>query len=88
MEKKRRTRAELEKEIEQLEGTISIHKKVIQDKNAKYNSSVDRIGITIPKGRKKDIATAAEISGYSSINQYVSTIVLADVDRVLSENND
>lgn len=87
MEKKRRTRAELEKEIEQLESTISVHKKVIQDKNARYNSSVDRIGITIPKGRKEDIAAAAKISGYSSVNQYVSTIVLADVDRVLSNND-
>ena len=86
MEKKRRTRAELEKEIEQLESTISIHKKVMQDKNAKYNASVDRIGLTVPKGRKKDITAAAEISGYSSVNQYCASVILADVDRVLSND--
>ena len=52
----------------------------VKRQNDNFNSQIDRITFTVPKGRKADIKEHAEKLGVS-VNAFIADLVLTEVDR-------
>lgn len=80
----RRTKQELI-ELVDSEKREDIKKEVTRNGNSNYNiNTVDRINFTVPKGKKAEIQSAAAARGLS-VNAFVSSVILAETDRINSE---
>lgn len=76
----RRSREDLEAELEALREKMERTKENQAKHNKKYNeTTIDRMAFTVPKGKKEVIKARAEELGMS-VNQYISGLVLADAD--------
>lgn len=73
----RKTRDELERDA----ATLARIRKNQKKQNDNYNrNTVDRLSFTVPKGRKADIVATAAARGLS-VNAYLSSVVMADIDK-------
>ena len=76
----RRSKDDLEAELESLREKMERAKEGQARRNRKYtNNTVDTISFTVPKGKKAAIKARADELGMS-VNQYISTTILADAD--------
>lgn len=76
----RRSREDLEVELESLRDKMEKAREGRNRRNRKYNEeTVDRVTFTVPKGKKDVIKARADELGMS-VNQYISTTILADAD--------
>ena len=80
-----RTTKDLEKELQAAEKKLEKIRNQQAAKNANYNAnSVDRLGFTVPKGKKEVIQAAAAKKGLS-VNAYLAGLALADAEKTMEE---
>ena len=76
----RRSREDLEAELESLREKMDRARESQAKRTKKYNEqTVDRMTFTVPKGKKAVIKARADELGMS-VNQYISSLILADAD--------
>lgn len=78
------------KELDLLREREEKRRERVKRQNERFNSTVDRLTFTVPKGEKENISRAAKMTGAASVNEYISKVVLRDVKKQFKkhlENN-
>lgn len=73
-----------DEELEKLKESDRKLKERYKKQNEYLANKYDRVNFTVPAGKKADIEAAAKKAGLS-VNLFCSSVVLAEVERLLQE---